>query len=256
MRWALYVAIPFCLMTLAPPPGAPESIVETWPRPLGPKQPPPGWTLKEVSGSISEGDITVEEEEGKSVLHLRSRATSYILGREDLKVDLGKTPLLTWRWKVRTSPVGGDARDPATDDQPVALYVTLSDAEGREKRALGYLWDVKAPRCRYFINPREKSFIKRSALRMAGVPVTWYIILRNAESPTEVWLTESRDVTQDYRQIFNASPSTAVALGLQIDSASTATSAESFVGPIAFHSPGPRPEESRETPCESIRPLQ
>ncbi len=250
MRRALYVVIPFLLMVLLPGVGVSESIVETWPQPSGPKEAPAGWELKESTGSVSEGDITVEDEGGKAILHLKSRDNSYFVGREDLKIDLQKTPLLTWRWKVSTLPMGADARDTDTLDSGIALHVTFDPEEAGERRAIGYLWDGNTPRCGYLLNPREKSFFKRRAFRLAGVPVTWFVILQNEETPTDMWLTETRDVAQDYRQIFNAPPPSVVAVAVQIDSGDTGTSAESFAGPIAFQSSGAGSEENhQEAPC-------
>ncbi len=249
MKRALHVAIPFLLMVLLPGLGISESIVETWPQPSGPKEAPAGWELQESTGSISEGDITVEDEEGKAILHLKSRDSSYLIGRENLEIDLQKTPLLTWRWKVRTLPMGADARDTNAIDSGIALHVTFDPEEAGERRAIGYLWNGSTPRCSYLLNPRENSFFKRRAFRLAGVPVTWFVILQNEESPTDVWLTETRDVAEDYRQIFNAPPPSVAAVAVQIDSGDTGTSAESFAGPIAFQMSGAGPEENHKAPC-------
>src|SRR5262249_28737256 len=74
---------------------------------------PTGWHLKEKSGKA---DFSVVKAEGKHALQLRSSATSFSFQRE-IKADLSKYPILSWKWKVTKLPEGGDFRRSKTDDQ-------------------------------------------------------------------------------------------------------------------------------------------
>ncbi|MBI2881801.1 MAG: DUF3047 domain-containing protein [Candidatus Tectomicrobia bacterium] len=233
-------------------------VVDDWPKPRGEKGAPQGWTLKEYKGSVAPGDIAVESKDGRSVLHLKADKKSYFIGLENLDVSLAETPILTWRWKTEKLLEGADARKEETDDQPVNLYVTFRPDEEGDVRAIGYLWDVNAPRCSYISAPGERSWWKRRALRLAKVPTTWYIILRNGKTPLGAWLHESRDLAADYRKVFQRSTVPNVqSVAVQIDSATLKGRAESWVGPIRFTAaPGPAPPAagSGEAACGDLNP--
>ena len=127
--------------------------------------------------------------------------------------------------------------------------------EGRTRRALGYIWDGIGSRCTYCINSAENSFFKRKALRLAGVPLTWYVVLRNGNSPLGHWLTESRDVAPDYRLIFNSDQGPEVeGLALQADTATLGGTSKSRVGSIAFSSDPRQKDSDAESPCTAIQP--
>ncbi len=232
-------------------------IVDDWPKPGGEKNVPEGWSLKEFKGSVEPGDISVESEDGRSVLRLKADKKSYFIGKDKLSIPVSKTPILTWRWKTHSILQKADAREGNTDDQPVNLYVTFLADKGGKVRALGYLWDVNAPRCSYISAPGERSWWKRKVLRTAGVPITWYIILRNAKTPLDTWFSESRDLAADYRKVFQAEEVPNVgAIAVQIDSATLGGRAESRVGSIRLlaKSVAEEPAAGAEPACKDLNP--
>ncbi len=211
------------------------AIVDEWPTAAGKQGVPDGWTLKEFKGTVVPGDITVETDGDKSVLRLRANDKSYFLGKEKLNVSMSETPVLTWRWKTRLPVSGADARDYYKDDQSVNIFVTFKRGKEGKLRAIGYLWDAEAPRCGYIISPSERSFWTRKALRLSGVPITWYVVLRDKETPLDTWITESRNLAEDYRQIFKTDDNPdVVSVAVQTDTATLKVRADSSVGFIKF----------------------
>ncbi len=215
------------------------TIVDDWPNAdlfiAGEKGIPKGWTLKEFKGTVVPGDITVKTNGGKFFLRLQANKKSYFLGKEKLSVSMSKTPVLTWRWKSRLLLNGADARDSKKDDQAVNIFVTFKRGKEGKLRAIGYLWDTEAPRCGYIISPSERSFWTRKALRIAGVPITWYIVLRNKETPLDTWIIESRNLAEDYRKIFKTDDNPDVqSVAVQTDTATLKGQADSSVGFIRF----------------------
>ena len=64
-----------------------------------------------------------------------------------------------------------------------------------------------------------------------------YIVLRSGSDELDKWITERRNVVEDFRKIYGETPDNFTALSLGIDSDDTRSSAESFIGPIVFTRP-------------------
>ena len=174
---------------------------------------PAGWQVKEKSGKA---DFAVVNDDGLAAVRLRSASTSFSLQRE-VNIDLKQYPLLTWQWKVTKLPEGGDFRKSDADDQAAQLFLAFS-----KTRAIVYLWDTTAPQgtngdaaAPFFMS------IKAVVVRSGG-----------AESGS--WLTETRNVYDDYRKLFGEEPDGIHGVRMQINSQHTETSAESYFADIAF----------------------
>ena len=229
-------------------------IVDSWPAPQGEKGVPEGWELKEYQGKVKPGDITILTEGSKKILQLRAEQKSFFLGRQKLSVSMETSPILTWRWKIRAALANADARDSDTDDQPINIYVTFKKGKKGKLRAIGYLWDNQAPRCSYLIAPAERSWWSRQALRIAGVPITWYVILQNGESAAHTWFTESRNLAEDYKQIFGTDYVPDVqSIAVQIDTSTLGGSAQSWVGSIRLSDKPENEPGTRKSPCQSLK---
>ena len=64
-----------------------------------------------------------------------------------------------------------------------------------------------------------------------------YIVVRSGSDELGKWITERRNVVEDFRRIYGEPPDKPNALALSIDSDDTRSNAESFIGPIAFARP-------------------
>jgi hypothetical protein len=199
-------------------------IVEDWRSYLvGARGIPGEW--KEQTWGKGGYDFEIVSDNGQAVLHLRSESDSSTISR-DLKgsVDLNETPVLEWRWKVRTLPAGGNACRKATDDEAAQVYVAWVRApESVRSRIIGYVWDSTAPAGT--VCKSEKS------------GTVTYIILRSGADGFDKWITERRNVVEDFRRIYGEDPDKPTALALAIDSDDTRSSAESFIGPTVFTPP-------------------
>jgi hypothetical protein len=174
---------------------------------------PPGWQLKEKSGKailkiIKHGDI--------HALWMRSANASFSLQKK-VAVDLKQYPVLTWKWKVTELPKGGDFRKSETDDQAAQLFLAFS-----KTKALVYIWDTTAPQGIIDDAPAPpfmtiKAVVVRSGFEGAGK-----------------WITENRNVYEDYKKIFGEEPPLVAGVRLQINSQHTETSAESFFADVMF----------------------
>ena len=118
-------------------------------------------------------------------------------------------------------PAGGDVRKKETDDQAAQIYVVFPKFPSQiNSRMLGYIWDTSAP--------------VGSSVTSAKLSTTKYIVLKSGKDEIGKWLSEKRNVYEDYKKLFDEEPPKVGSIALMIDSDDTKTSAESFFGDIYF----------------------
>lgn len=176
-----------------------------------------GWKLKEWKGKA---DFEVVEAEASTAFHLKSVSTSMALYKE-VKFDIRDYPFLNWSWKAVELPAGGDVRKKSADDQAAQVYVVFPRWPAPvNSRIIGYIWDTTVP-AGVSIQSTKSSYTK-------------YIVVRGGNGDLNKWLTEKRNVYQDYKRLFKEDPPKVGSVSVMIDSDDTKTSAESFVGSIYF----------------------
>jgi hypothetical protein len=222
MRARLVVALALGVAAVA---GAAEQVViEDWSKPAATTRGvPPEW--KGQNWGSPKYDFAIEVDDGHKVLHLRSASEGSTISRDIKgKVDLRQTPLLEWSWKVTVLPRGGHSCHKATDDQAIQLFVVWPRfPEAVRSRIIGYVWDTTAP--------------VGTICKSEKTGTVTYVVVRSGPSDLGKWLTERRDVVQDFKQIYGEAPEAPAALSVAIDSNDTNSTAESFVGNIRFRSP-------------------
>ena len=174
---------------------------------------PAGWELKEKSGKA---DFAIVKDDNIAAARLRSANTSFSLQKE-VHVNLKQYPILTWKWKVTKLPDGGDYRKSGTDDQAAQLFLAFSKTQ-----AIVYIWDTTAP---------QGSMGDGAAPFFMSIKA---IVVRSGRTGTNTWITETRNVYDDYRKLFGGEPTEVNGMRIQINSQHTGTSAESYFGDIAF----------------------
>jgi hypothetical protein len=61
-----------------------------------------------------------------------------------------------------------------------------------------------------------------------------FVVMRSGSGDLGKWLTERRNVVEDYARIYGEFPDNPGAITISIDSNDTHSTAESFMGPIVF----------------------
>ena len=195
--------------------------VENWVRhDVGARGIPAGWRAYETIGGHPAYDFTVAENEGHRGLQMRSHGDHSTIARR-LRINLKTTPLLEWSWKVVQFPAGADVRRRETSDLTGHLFVVWPRQPAvLRSRLIGYVWDEKI----------AADSIETS--RKTGT-VT-FVVVRSGPGEAGKWLTERRNVAEDFRRIYGEEPEDAGAVALSIDTNDTRSPAEAFIGPIAF----------------------
>lgn len=196
-------------------------VIEDWTsHKVGARGIPEGW--KGQTWGSPKYDLTIVDNDGHRVLHLKSANEGSTVSKEIKgKIDLQRTPVLEWSWKVVTLPKGGDSRKKATDDQAAQLYVAWERFPAAVRsRVIGYVWDATAP--------------AGTIVKSEKTGTVTYVVVRSGAADLGRWITERRNVWEDFKQIYGEAPDSPDAVSVAIDSNDTASSAESYVGPIAF----------------------
>jgi hypothetical protein len=199
-------------------------IVEDWSEaPVGHRGVPPGWA-KQGWGSPAY-DFTVVEADGRRVLHMKSAGDSSNINK-DIRgmVRLAETPILEWTWKVVALPKGADARRAETDDEAAQLYVVWPRfPQAVRSEIIGYIWDTTAP--------------AGSTFKSKKTGTVTYVVVRSGSKDLGKWVTERRNVLEDFKRIYGHEVDDPGGISIGIDSDDVKGTAETFVGRIQFRQP-------------------
>ena len=158
-------------------------------------------------------------------LAIRCRKSSGMLLISPAELDLHKTPVMRWRWRVVRPVVVRNGKD--TDDQAVAIY--FCDGNTLRQFAVSYRWE----------NLHPMGF--RELIRYSGGAVTVNsICMRNNKSAVGEWFEEERNVLQDFRRAFKRNPMNRFAIGVAGNSQYTKSDTLVEIDYIEFH-----PEQKR-----------
>ncbi len=174
---------------------------------------PSGWQLKE---KVGKADYKVIQDSGIPALRLRSEETSFAL-QKAVDINTLLYPVLSWKWKVTKLPDGGDFRKSNTDDQAAQIFLAFSN-----RKTIAYIWDTTAP---------EGSVASASGIPFVSIKA---IVVRSGPDDAGRWITETRNVWEDYRSLFGDEPPVLAGIRIQINSQHTATSGESFFADLVF----------------------
>ncbi len=178
---------------------------------------PGGWSLKEFIGKAK---IKVERIGEFFAVRLHSERASFSL-HKDIDVDVNQYPYLSWAWRVDALPPQGDVRKKDTDDQAAQVYVVFPRWPPMlRSQIIGYIWDSTAPPGTVLTSPSN---------RMAKI-----IVLRSGSDRLGQWVTETRNVLEDYRRLYGENPPKAGKVSLLINSQNTKSTAEAWFSALMF----------------------
>ena len=173
------------------------------------------------------------------VVKASSQASSSGMTRE-IRIDPREYPIIQWQWKVSNVLRTGDVAKKAGDDYPARIYVTFEyDSEkvglfGKAKYetakliygrypplgAINYIWESRAPVGAVVPNP----FTDQVQM----------IVVESGSTKLNTWITETRNVYEDYKRAFGQDPPMISGVAIMTDTDNTGESAEAYYGDIAF----------------------
>jgi hypothetical protein len=203
MRWAARIVCAYALWMLAGAAVGDEISAPHWREDFD--RQPPGWEVRRKPGAPL-CDFHVEN----GMLMMKAANQSGMLATHLAQVDLHQTPILRWRWRATTLPIGGDGRVPERDDQAIAIYVSTGGA--LRQKSIAYRWETDTP----VGTEGEASYA-------AGIVKTKWIAVRNAKDAGSFFV-EERNVARDFERAFGFVPDE-VSIGVTCNSQYTGTSA-------------------------------
>jgi Protein of unknown function (DUF3047) len=221
-RLALAIALVLSLVAAAP--AADQVLVEDWStHPVGATGVPAGWQRQ--NWGSPKYDFAIVAEDGRKVVRMRSANEGSTISKDiNGKVNLKETPLLEWSWKATVLPRAANSCKKATDDQAAQVFVVWRRfPESVRSRIIGYVWDTTAP--------------VGTVCKSEKTGTVTYVVLRSGPAELGKWLTERRNVVEDFLKIYGETPDEPAAVSLAIDSNDTNSSAESYAGAILFRRP-------------------
>ena len=200
---------------------------------------PAGWHTLAFSKFRKETRYTLVDDCGSTVVDARADGSSSGL-IELVDIDPRQYPWLTWRWKVVLAiPVVDNTRREA-DDAPARIDVSF-DGDSKKLTIADRLWaaQVKA------LTGVDLPYATLEYVWGDGAPAetvienTWtsrirMILVERGAKRLGEWVTETRNVYEDYQRAFGEAPGRITAIGIITDTDATGTKAEAFYGDIAF----------------------
>lgn len=134
-----------------------------------------------------------KENKSNTILVIESKKSSAVFACDlSEKVDLNKTPILRWRWKVRKLPPFADGRHRKKDDQAVGIYVGTGNAFNQ--KSIAYRWETETP-----VNHWGKTVY-------SNVMNVHFLCMRNKNDGLDIWYEECRNVRDDFMEKFGFVP--------------------------------------------------
>jgi hypothetical protein len=184
-------------------------------------------------------DYALIEDNGIRVVKAVSNASASGLAR-DLEIDIKKYQIITWRWKVSNVYMKADVTKKHGDDYPARIYVSFlydPDRAGFFERAkfemakmvsgkyppgsaINYIWASHAKPGTVVSNPYS------DRVKM--------IVIESGKEALNTWITEERNIYNDYVDAFGVEPPMMSGIAIMTDSDNTKESATAFYGDILF----------------------
>jgi hypothetical protein len=133
---------------------------------------------------------------------------------------LAEAPILEWRWRVDATYDGLDETTRSGDDYPARIYVVAERWPSFRSRAINYVWASTQPAGATWENAFASQF------RMVAV--------RSGQEGLGEWVTERRNVLEDFRRLHDLEPETIDALAIMTDCDNAGQVATAWYGPIRW----------------------
>jgi hypothetical protein len=181
----------------------------------------PGWTNKSFHG---ETEYTWVRENGKTYIRATSsNAASGLVYR--IKYDPAEYPYITWTWKADKIIDTGDATIKSKDDYSARIYIVFPSLFFWNTKVINYIWANKLPQNEV----RPSPYMHDSIM----------ISVESGSANTGKWLTETRNLYEDYLRTFGRKPPKTGAIAIMTDTDDTGQDTSAGYGPIAVCSRDP-----------------
>jgi hypothetical protein len=183
---------------------------------------PKGWKAWRGDDGYARKLYGIREEQGNRYLSAQDDGTSIIIRKEYRGWNPHDYPMLSWRWRARALPEGGDERVGSKNDSAVAVYVVLDQNFIGIPKTLKYVWSTTLP-----VGTRH---------RREGIGRPAVIVLESGPGKVGQWVTEKVNVYEDFVRTFGKEPPrSAVGIGVLTDGNATKSRAQGDYDDFVVH---------------------
>ncbi|MFQ5487895.1 MAG: DUF3047 domain-containing protein [Gammaproteobacteria bacterium] len=200
---------------------------------------PPGWEMLTFKKVKRHTRYLLTNDGGTTVIEAFSRNAAAGLIRR-LTIDPRRYPIIHWRWKIARMIPGSDLHRRQGDDYPVRLYITF--AYDPEHMSWGQRLRYRAARLLYGDIPAAainyiwaRQVAPGTIVDNAYTDFTKMIVVESGPTLVDQWVTEKRDIDQDFRRAFGYPPPRITGVAIMTDTDDTGAEALSYYGDITFH---------------------
>ncbi|MEQ1740143.1 MAG: DUF3047 domain-containing protein [Methyloglobulus sp.] len=177
-----------------------------------------GWKSKEFTGQTQ---YQIAKLDGSQALKADSNASASGLFHEQ-RIDLQKTPVMNWRWRIENRLGKIDEQTKAGDDFAARVYVVVSGGLlSWNTKAINYVWASTSPKDKMWPNP----FAGDHAMMLA---------VRSSSDKTGTWITEKRNIRADFKQLTGEDMPYIDAVAIMTDTDNAKGKAVAYYGDIYF----------------------
>jgi predicted secreted protein len=176
------------------------------------------WESREFKGQTK---YLLVDLAGTRVLKAESTNSASGLFKEQ-RIDLQKTPVMNWRWRIENRLGNINEQDKSGDDYATRVYVVVSGGVAFWRtRAINYVWASTSPAGKIWPN----AFAGNHAMMVA---------LRSSSDQSGVWYTEKRNILADLKQQFGEDILYIDAVAIMTDTDNAHGKVTAYYGDIYF----------------------
>lgn len=194
---------------------------------------PPGFCEDLLLGNFSGGDLSGWEPKifkGKTSYTLVADGERQVLKAESdgaasglykvVMLDPRKFPVLRWSWKIEGTVPEGDGRTKEGDDYAARVYVVFPSILFFRTKAINYIW--------------ANRLAKGTTLPNAFTSNAMMVAVESGNERAGTWVSEERNLYEDYRKIFGEDPPDIGVVALMTDTDNTGGKAVAYYGDITL----------------------
>jgi hypothetical protein len=175
------------------------------------------WEERSFKGN---SEYKLVELDGQNVLQATTQSAASVLYKRKI-IDLTKTPILSWSWKIDNVYGEINEQDKSGDDFPARLYVVAQTGLlPWETVAINYVWSSSEPLGSDWSNP----FTDKNHM----------VAVQSGPEFVGDWTIQKRDVAADFRQYFDLDIEELAGYAVMIDGDNSEQSGSAYFGMLHF----------------------
>jgi hypothetical protein len=199
----------------------------------------PPWQVEQLNKDIPPTRYRLRQWDGVQAVEAHAVKSMALLARP-LEIDLVRTPILCWRWRVDAPLKSADMTTKAGDDYAARVYLSFAvppDTLGLGTRialgvartlrgnqvpdaAINYVWDNRQPIGTW----QPNTYTDRARM----------LVLRTGAADAGRWVVERRDVGADFHKAFGHAPLRLTGLAIATDTDNTGEEARAGFADFRF----------------------